>query len=352
MELNNLVLSISLVLFGGFFYKYFSLIIKKFNPDLLVDNQFKKPQAFHSYPVPTLGGLCIFFSLLIVFLDFLIFKKVFLLEYISFCLFFFILGFLDDLKINIAPKVRLLIMIFFLLLLVKYNNFYLEKAGIDFLNYWLKSSEIFSLIFVSLCFLFIVNGANLIDGYNGLLGIHSLIILLNLFFINYFNYNTSLSTLLFYSILILIVFLIFNFPKAKIFLGDSGSYLLGSFIAVSIIKTSIENPTISPFYFCIILFYLFFEVFFSFFRKLIKEKKSPIHPDEKHLHMLLYKILIKKNNDKQRSNYLTSVIINLIYLILIIPAVLMKDNGIFCKYYSILFFIFYIFSYKMVYKKN
>ena len=68
--------------------------------------------------------------------------------------------------------------------------------------------------------------------------------------------------------------------------------------------------------------------------------------------MLLYKILIKKNNDKQRSNYLTSVIINLIYLILIIPAVLMKDNGIFCKYYSILFFIFYIFSYKMVYKKN
>jgi UDP-GlcNAc:undecaprenyl-phosphate/decaprenyl-phosphate GlcNAc-1-phosphate transferase len=352
MELNNLILPITLVVFGIFFYKYFSLMLEKFNPSLLVDNQFKKPQAFHSYPIPTLGGLCIFFSFLILFLDFLIFKKILLLEYISFCLFFFILGFLDDLKINIAPKIRLLIMVFFLILLIKYNNFYLYKTGIDFLNHWLKSSEIFSLIFVCLCFLFIVNGANLIDGYNGLLGIHSLIIISNLFFINYLNDNTSLSTLLLYSILILIVFLIFNFPKAKIFLGDSGSYLLGAFIVVSVIKTSMTNPTISPFYFCIILFYLFFEVFFSFFRKLIKEKKSPIHPDEKHLHMLLYKILLKKNSNKQRSNYLVSIIINLIYLLLIIPAILMMDNGIFCKYYSILFFIFYIFSYKLINKKN
>jgi UDP-N-acetylmuramyl pentapeptide phosphotransferase/UDP-N-acetylglucosamine-1-phosphate transferase len=33
------------------------------------------------------------------------------------------------------------------------------------------------LIFISLCFLFVINGANLIDGYNGLLGFHSLIII-------------------------------------------------------------------------------------------------------------------------------------------------------------------------------
>ena len=352
MELNNLILSLILVVIGIFFYKNFSLILKNFKPDLLVDNQFKKPQAFHSSPIPTLGGICIFFSLLTLFLDFLIFKKVLLIEYISFCLFFFILGFLDDLKINIAPKIRLLIMSIFLILIVKYNNFYLEKTGIEFLNNWLSNSKIFSLIFICLCFLFIVNGANLIDGYNGLLGIHTLIILLNLFFINYLNENTNLYIILFFSILILIIFLIFNFPKAKIFLGDSGSYLLGAFIVVSIIKTSIANPTISPFFFCIILFYLFFEVFFSFFRKLIKEKKSPIHPDEKHLHMLLYKMLLKKINSKEKSNYLVSIIINSIYLILITPAILMMDNGTFCKYYSIIFFIIYISSYKFIYKTN
>ena len=146
--------------------------------------------------------------------------------------------------------------------------------------------------------------------------------------------------------------MIFNFPRAKIFLGDSGSYLLGAFIAISTIITSIENPEISPFYFCILLFYLFFEVFFSFFRKLIKEKSSPIHPDKKHLHMLLYKILLKKNNDKLKSNYYVSVIINLIYLTLTLPAILMMRDGIFCKYYSIVFFVFYFFSYKVAYQNT
>ena len=149
----------------------------------------------------------------------------------------------------------------------------------------------------------------------------------------------------------LINFLIFNFPKAQIFLGDSGAYVLGVFIAISVIKTSIAIPTISPFYFCILLFYLFFEVFFSFFRKLIKERTSPIHPDQKHLHMLLYKILLKKNNNKLKSNYFVSIIINLFYFILTVPAILMMNNGMFCKYYSIIFFLVYFFSYKIAYEK-
>ena len=180
---------------------------------------------------------------------------------------------------------------------------------------------------------------------------HSLIIIVNLFLINYVNENSDLAFLLFLVILALINFLIFNFPKAKIFLGDGGAYFLGAFIAITTIKTSIANPAISPFYFCILLFYLFFEVFFSFFRKLIKEKTSPIHPDKKHLHMLLYKFLLKKNNNKIKSNYYVSVIINLFYFILTIPAILMMNNGLFCKYYSIVFFLIYFFSYRVVYEK-
>ena len=148
------------------------------------------------------------------------------------------------------------------------------------------------------------------------------------------------------------MFLNFNFPKAKVFLGDGGSYFLGTLVSVSVIETSIANPTISPFYFCILLFYLFFEVFFSFFRKLIKEKKSPIYPDEKHLHMLLYKLLLEKNNNKLKSNYHVAIIINIIYLILLMPAILMMDDGFFCKYYSILLFVIYIFSYKIANAKS
>ena len=264
----------------------------------------------------------------------------------------FALGFIDDIRINIQPRIRLVLMIIFLIFLIKYNSFYIENTGIEVLNSWLENSEVFSLIFICLCFLFVINGANLVDGYNGLLGFHSLIILLNLFFINYLNENNDFANLLFFGILILIIFLKYNFPKAKIFLGDGGSYLLGAFVAISAVKTSMLNPTISPFYFCILLFYLFFEVFFSFFRKLIKEKISPIHPDQKHLHMLVYKMLLKKNNDKLKSNYYVSIILNLTYLILIIPAIFMMNNGMFCKYYSIVFFIVYIFSYKKIYEKT
>ena len=351
MDLNNLILFFVLIIFGLSFYKYFFLVLNKYDPKLLIDDELKKPQAFHEYPISVIGGTCIFLSFLIIFSNFLLFKNIIFFEYLSFTTLFFIIGFVDDIKTDISSKIRLILMIIFLIILVKYNNFYLENTGIEILDNWIENSEIFSLVFICLCFLFIINGANLIDGYNGLLGFHSLIILINLFLINFLNGNNDLAHLLFFVILTLVIFLKFNFPKAKIFLGDGGSYFLGTLIAISIIKTSIANPEISPFYFCILLFYLFFEVFFSFFRKLIRERTSPLVSDQKHLHMLLYKILLKKNNNRLKSNYYVSVIINLIYLILIIPAVFMMKDGMFCKYYSVIFFIIYIFSYKIAYEK-
>ena len=352
MDLNNLILFFLLTGFNLFFYKYSLSTLYKYNPKFLIDDQFNKPQAFHVTEISIGGGIGIFFSFLIIILDFWLFKNIIFFEYLSICTLFFILGFADDVRININPTVRLILMILFLIFLILYNNFYIEKTGIEFLDLWLNNSKIFSLIFIILCFLFIINGANLIDGYNGLLGWHSLVILLNLFLINYLNEISNLANFLFFGILTLIIFLKYNFPKAKIFLGDGGSYFLGAFIAISVVKTSILNPSISPFYFCILLFYLFFEVFFSFFRKLIKERRSPVYPDEKHLHMLLYKLLLKKNNNKLKSNYFVAIIINIIYLILLTPAILMMNDGLFCKYYSILLFVIYIFSYKIANAKT
>ena len=351
MFLNNLILIFFLIGFNIIFYKYFVLILNKYNLKLLADDQFQKPQAFHESPVSTSGGIGIFFSFLILFLYLFLSKQVIYYEYLLFGTLFFILGLLDDLKLNIRPKFRLLLMIAFLITLVIFNKLYIENTGIRFLNRFLEI-DIFALFFVCLCFLFIINGSNLIDGYNGLLGIHTLIILINLFFVNYFNENNDLAFFILCGISIITVFIKYNFPKATIFLGDSGSYFLGTFVAISAIKTSIANPTISPFYFCILLFYLFFEVFFSFIRKIALEKKSPLFPDNKHLHMLLYKILLKKSNNKFKSNYNVSIIINLTYAILIIPTIFMMDNGMFCKYYSVIFFLIYFFSYKIAHEKT
>ena len=130
-------------------------------------------------------------------------------------------------------------------------------------------------------------------------------------------------------------------------MGDSGSYLIGSLIALNTIKTYELNFLISPFFFAAILAYLFYEVFFSFIRKAIS-RRSPLKPDNKHLHMLLFNWLVK-NRKTNNSNYTTSVVINLSYLILILPLQFFKNDALFCRYWFFLLIILYSFVYFRLY---
>ena len=155
MDLNNLILFFVIIVFGLFFFKYFVLILRKHSSKILVDDQLDKPQAFHESPISASGGLGIFLSFLIVFFYFLFFKNIIFFEYLTFCSLVFFVGFVDDLRINIKATIRLASMIGLLILLVKYNNFYIESTGIEILNNWIANSKMFSLIFICLCFLFI-----------------------------------------------------------------------------------------------------------------------------------------------------------------------------------------------------
>jgi len=350
MELNNIIFLLLLIFISYFFNKYILLIFKKTKSNLLADNQFEKLQAFHDNLTYRLGGLAIFFLLILVFLYLYFSKNIYFSEYVSFCTLFFILGLIDDFQINIAPKFRLLIMIVLLITLVTTNEFYIERSGLEFLDKLIKI-DIFSLMFICLCFLFIINGSNLVDGFNGLLGIHALIIFIVLFVINLISDNNNLMYILLCLSLLTLIFLKFNFPRAQIFLGDSGAYLVGTLIAISVIKTSNLNPSISPLFFCLLLFYLFFEVFFSFCRKLFVVRQSPLLPDKQHLHMLLYKLLLKKNKKKLTSNYTVSIYINSIYLLLIIPGIIFMNNALFSRYYFFSVLILYVYFYKILYEK-
>ena len=162
------------------------------------------------------------------------------------------------------------------------------------------------------------------------------------------NGNFEFSFLLISQIIILLSFLLFNFPSAKIFLGDSGAYTMGSLTALNTIITNNLNPNISSFFFCTLLFYLFFEVFFSFLRKLL-QKKSPIYPDGQHLHMLsFYKI--SNIYGKDRGNYLNSIIINFFYLILIIPGLYILDNPQLSRYWFFFLLFIYLITYSRLYR--
>ncbi len=238
-------------------------------------------------------------------------------------------------------------MIVFLFLFIYILPIKIHNIDIPFLIP-MMSNHFFSSIFVLLCFLFVINGANLIDGFNGLLTTNLIIINVILVYINMSNSNLEFSILLISQIIILIIFLLFNFPSAKIFLGDSGAYTIGAMTGLNTIITNNLNPMISSFFFCTLLFYLFFEVFFSFFRKIL-QKKSPIYPDGQHLHMLsFYKIC--NIFDKSKANYVNSLIINFSYLILIIPGLYLSNDAELSRYWFFILLIIYLLIYSRLYR--
>ena len=326
------------------FFTFF--IIQKFSHKimngLLLDSDFDKPQAFHKSDIPRSGGLaCLVSFFIFATLNNLLFSS-FYVDYLVLGTGLFLIGFLDDIKFRLSPKARLISMTAILLVSVKVFSIQIYGIDLIFLNKIL-SIKIVYLFFIILCFLFIINGSNLIDGFNGLLAFQLIIINSILLFINIENEIQPLSILITAQIIILLIFLLFNFPSAKIFMGDGGAYLLGTFTALNVIETNNLNTNVSSFFFTILLFYLFFEVFFSFLRKLV-QKKSPIKPDSEHLHMLSYKILNLKNPNRD-CNYLNTLFINLTYCLLVLPSILVREDGTVCKYWFFSLIIIYLLAY-------
>ena len=327
------------------------LIVSKYSYKIrggaLLDKDFSKPQAFHEIPITRSGGIAVIFSLSIFFYIYYLLYDEVLYNYIYISYSVFIVGFLDDLRINIKPLSRLIIMILLLFVFIYILPIKILNVDIPFLTY-LMSSHLFSSIFVLLCFLFVINGANLIDGFNGLLTINLIIINIVLTYININNLNFEFSILIISQIIILLSFLLFNFPNSKIFLGDSGAYTMGALTGLNTIITNNLNPEISSFFFCTLLFYLFFEVFFSFFRKLT-QKKSPIYPDNEHLHMLcFYKISIICG--KNKGNYINSIIINSLYLALITPGLYFLNDPELSRYWFLTLLLIYLIIYFRLYR--
>jgi len=316
------------------------------------DSEFNKPQAFHSKSIPRIGGLLIFIFLnafLIIFFN----KNLFFNQIIFLGALFFSLGFMADLNVNIKPEFRLFLMLIVSFFLIYFLNINIFNTQLSILNNLINTHKIISSIFVCLCLLFIINGCNFIDGFNGLLIIHSIIILGILYFINFQNSNIDhIKYLILFFIIVCFSVLFFNFPKAKIFLGDGGAYFLGSTISLIVIELSNLNKIIPPFFFASILFYIFFEVFFSFFRKIFFLRTSPLKPDKKHLHMLLFKFIFSKVKKNEKANYLTALLINIFYFLLILPLLFFYKNKMFCEIYFLILITVYLSSYLYLIKKK
>ena len=263
---------------------------------------------------PLIGGLFILIISLILFHKYNIF---FLISLII----IFILGLFSDLKIVSSPKKRFLLQIIVVFFFAYFLKLEIASTRIFIFDDFLKF-EIFNIIFVSFCIMILVNGSNFIDGLNGLVLGYYLLVLAALLQSDSQILGFLKSDDLVYFSTFLLIFLIFNFFNL-FFLGDNGAYLLGFIISFILIETYKENPQISPYYIILLLWYPCFELLFSIIRK-FNLNYSPIRPDIKHFHQLIYYLIKNKFNFKNlKSNNISSI---LILLYNMVPIFLGSQN--------------------------
>jgi UDP-N-acetylmuramyl pentapeptide phosphotransferase/UDP-N-acetylglucosamine-1-phosphate transferase len=314
-----------------FFIQYLVLKYSQTHPFCIDRADADKPQSFHDVPTSRAGGLGIFIAILPG-MSFIGKEGVYIaLSAIP----VFMVGFYEDLKSNISPKIRLAIISTGAIACMILMDSVIYDIGVIRFPYWI------AVLFTIFAVTGVSNSINIIDGFNGLASGVS-IIAFSFFALTAYIHG---DPLIFYFSVILIAtiagFFVWNFPKGKIFLGDGGAYVIGFLLAEASVLLAKRNPDISPWFPLVILAYPIFEVVFSMYRRKFTQRLSPFEADRIHLHTLIYK-RISRNNPK------TSVYIWIVVAILGAIAFPFHSNTPVLIFMFIVFAITYIYIYRRI----
>jgi UDP-N-acetylmuramyl pentapeptide phosphotransferase/UDP-N-acetylglucosamine-1-phosphate transferase len=300
------------------------------------------PQKLHNEPTPRIGGLGIFVACMFMTKDLDNGLKIIL------CLIpAFLAGFLEDLFAKISPLRRLLIMSISAGMAIYLINAVVLDFGFISVPYGVG-------VFISIiAILGLINGTNLIDGFNGLSAGVCFLIFTTYFVISLRVHDEAMMLISLVCMGAILGFLVFNFPYGKIFLGDGGAYSLGFMLAVLAMMIvnrhsdhSIPEDYISPWFALVCLIYPVWEVIFSFSRRMIIHRLSPLHPDSKHVHQLVFRNITNHNNP------LTSLVIFPVVLLFNILAILFYNSSISLFIIAIVFVISYTIFYYVVSRRE
>jgi|TARA_B110001452_G_C15222510_1_gene423784 UDP-N-acetylmuramyl pentapeptide phosphotransferase/UDP-N-acetylglucosamine-1-phosphate transferase len=284
----------------------FYILLNKFliSKKIFLDpKQSLKHKSFlnQSKDVPFSGGILILIACLFFFSIELILFKVFLIIV-------FLIGFLSDLEILKRPIKRIIFQSFTIGIFLFINDSFINSVRIEFFDSFLEIYY-FKLIFTLFCLLILINGSNFMDGINTLTTTYYIMVILSILYLEQkYNFESEINILMI-SLLSLTIVFIFNL-FGKVYLGDSGSYLIAFLVGVILINFSNANIMISPYFVACMLWYPAYENLFSIIRKKIKNI-SPSKPDNKHLHQLLYlqfKRILKFGSNT--TNSITGILIN------------------------------------------
>lgn len=248
----------------------------------------------HFTPVPSLGGVGIFAALIISVSTLSSFSENPGLQYfIGSAVIIFFLGLKDDILL-ISPTKKFIGQLIAAFLLVYPGHFQLTSLH-GFLGLT-ALSPLFSMLFSYITILVVVNAFNLIDGVDGLAG--SLGLISTLFFgvVFVIEKDFSFAILSFSMAASLLAFLRFNYSPAKIFMGDTGSLLLGLVNAVLVIRfintaslpgTVLQFSAAPAIGFAALFVPLMDTLRVTVLR--VYHGRSPFDPDVNHIHHLLMK---------------------------------------------------------------
>jgi UDP-GlcNAc:undecaprenyl-phosphate GlcNAc-1-phosphate transferase len=302
------VFSILLALVGSTFFTRYLIHVSRFLG--LLDHPVKR--SIHNQPVSNAGGLALLITFTLVYLGSYAVSGSFcglsLSESKHFVIGIFLfaaIGFYDDRQGMVASKKLLFQAIAAGLVLYftpTLNNVSLPFVGVLELESW--QVVIINLLWI----LLVVNAVNLIDGLDGLLALFSIIYLITIASIDYFVFQTGVYHFALFWAAAAAGFLVWNKPKANVFLGNCGSNLLGFIIAFLPLAGRYKTLSLVNYLpVFILLLYPLIDSFYAFIRRL-KDRKNPFSGDLLHFHHLHFRT--NKNGWKTLSFFLLVFLMN------------------------------------------
>jgi UDP-N-acetylmuramyl pentapeptide phosphotransferase/UDP-N-acetylglucosamine-1-phosphate transferase len=343
-DVNVLIfMAMSLVLNGLIAYFWH----KKFYQKLGLKS-YQAIQRIHLNETPRLGGLVFILSLASFAMycppneSFQLFKLILI------CLIpIIVIGLKEDLFHNVEPTIRLLALLFVgWLFRIQFAGPLPNMADVSLISILFTLQGGVSIFYI-LGMVAVANGMNLIDGVNGLCGAVALSILSALLFLSYKTADITMLSLIFNVILLIIPFMLMNYPYGRIFLGDLGAYSLGLIVSMLTIILFGRHPEISPWGGVLILIYPATEVVFSLLRRMVKGV-SVYHADKSHLHLKLFHFFRPQPHYKKIANALVTPSLCGLWLFPLLAITWVYHKPLFIWIAIILFIMFYGLLYTLV----
>ena len=273
-----------LALLISLFLNKISLNFKNFSKQENTINQ----KRLSSLEVPTYGGISMSLAFLV---STRLLGKVDseIMQIAFYAVLITIIGLLDD-RYNLNWKIKLVLQLVAISTPIYLLNIYLNIEQLIGINL----NNILNLFTTVLWILLIVNSLNFLDNMDGLAATTATMIAISLGILSYITNQYKLTDISIVLVASMLGFLYFNFPKAKLYMGDSGSLFLGYCLGFISILFSWNNNIESSWIFQIQPVILFFTIplldLMTVMISRIKDGKSPMTGGTDHIsHRLLKK---------------------------------------------------------------